>query len=91
MGRHGKDAPIMKQYRCMVCDYIYDPAAGDPESGIPPGTQFEQLPQDWVCPLCQVGRSEFEAVKIELLHRVQLIASGGVGKSPFKKAGKFDG
>ncbi|HTP27818.1 MAG TPA: rubredoxin [Anaeromyxobacteraceae bacterium] len=53
----------MKQHRCTVCDYVYDPAIGDPENGAAPGTAFEDLPQDWVCPLCQVGRSEFEPVE----------------------------
>jgi len=52
----------MKQYRCSVCGYIYDPAKGDPANGVPPGTSFEQLPNDWVCPLCGVGKEEFEAV-----------------------------
>ena len=42
----------MKKYRCEVCDYIYDPVLGDPENGIEPGTEFEDLPADWVCPLC---------------------------------------
>ena len=42
----------MKKYRCTVCDYIYDPAVGDPDSGIAPGTAFEDLPDDWSCPLC---------------------------------------
>ena len=45
----------MKKYRCTVCDYIYDPAVGDPDSGIAPGTAFEDLPDDWSCPLCGVG------------------------------------
>jgi rubredoxin/flavin reductase (DIM6/NTAB) family NADH-FMN oxidoreductase RutF len=50
----------MKKYRCVVCDYIYDPALGDPDSGIAPGTPFEQIPDAWVCPLCQVDKSNFE-------------------------------
>jgi rubredoxin len=52
----------MKKYRCTVCDYIYDPEKGDPDSGIKPGTPFESLPDDWVCPLCQVDKSNFEPV-----------------------------
>lgn len=52
----------MKKYRCTVCQYVYDPAAGDPESGIQPGTPFEELPADWVCPLCGVGKDEFEPI-----------------------------
>ena len=51
----------MKKYRCTVCDYIYDPAVGDPDSGIAPGTAFEDLPDDWSCVMrsraCEKGRS----------------------------------
>lgn len=53
----------MKKYRCVVCDYIYDPAIGDPDSGIAPGTPFEQIPDSWVCPICQVDKSNFEPVE----------------------------
>ena len=53
----------MKKYRCVLCDWIYDPELGDPEAGIAPGTPFEELPEDWVCPLCGVGKSDFEEVK----------------------------
>ncbi len=53
---------IMKKYRCVVCDYIYDPSLGDPDSGIAPGTPFEQIPDTWVCPICQVDKSNFEPV-----------------------------
>ncbi|MDQ7823449.1 MAG: rubredoxin [Candidatus Eremiobacteraeota bacterium] len=49
----------MQKYVCDVCGYIYDPAAGDPDAGIPPGTPFEKLPDEWVCPVCGVGKSEF--------------------------------
>jgi rubredoxin len=51
----------VKKWRCNVCGYIYDPAIGDPDHGIPPGTAFEKIPDDWVCPLCGVGKEEFEA------------------------------
>lgn len=50
----------MSKYRCTVCGYIYDPAAGDPEHGIPAGTKFEDLPDDWTCPECGVGKDLFE-------------------------------
>ena len=50
----------MKKYRCTVCDYIYDPAVGDPDSGIAPGTAFEDLPDDRSCPLCGVGKDMFK-------------------------------
>lgn len=52
----------MKKYRCTVCEYIYDPAAGDPDSGIAPGTAFEELPEAWRCPVCGVGKADFEAI-----------------------------
>ena len=48
-----------KKYECDACGYIYDPAIGDEDSGIQPGTSFEDLPDDWVCPLCGVGKSDF--------------------------------
>ena len=50
----------MKKYRCTVCDYIYDPAVGAPDSGIAPGTAVEALPDDWSCPLCGVGKDMFK-------------------------------
>ena len=52
----------MKKYRCIVCDWIYDPEVGDPEGGSAPGTAFEDIPEDWVCPLCGVGKDQFEEV-----------------------------
>jgi rubredoxin len=50
----------MTKYRCVICDYIYDPAVGDPANGIAPGTAFEDLPADWACPLCGADKSNFE-------------------------------
>lgn len=50
----------MKSYVCTMCGYVYDPTEGDDTSGIKPGTAFEDLPEDWVCPLCGAGKSEFE-------------------------------
>ncbi len=50
----------MDKYICSICGYVYDPADGDPESGIPPGTSFDDLPEDWVCPVCGADKSEFE-------------------------------
>ena len=52
----------MKKYICTVCEWVYDPEIGDPEQGIEPGTPFEALPADWVCPLCSVGKDEFEVM-----------------------------
>lgn len=49
----------MQKYICDVCGYIYDPAAGDPDNGIVPGTSFETIPDSWVCPLCGVGKDQF--------------------------------
>ncbi len=50
----------MKSYVCTVCGYVYDPAVGDEDNGIKPGTAFENLPEEWVCPLCGVGKDQFE-------------------------------
>jgi flavin reductase (DIM6/NTAB) family NADH-FMN oxidoreductase RutF/rubredoxin len=47
-------------YTCSVCGYVYHPEKGDPENGIKPGTKFEDLPEDWTCPVCGAGKSEFE-------------------------------
>jgi len=52
----------MDRYECAICGYIYEPTAGTPGSGAPPGTAFEDLPEDWRCPVCQGGREEFDAV-----------------------------
>jgi rubredoxin len=49
----------MKKYVCSVCGYVYDEATGDPDNGIAPGTTWESLPEDWVCPLCGASKSEF--------------------------------
>jgi len=49
----------MTKYECDVCGYIYDPELGDPENGIPAGTTFDELPEDWVCPECGVGKEDF--------------------------------
>ena len=51
----------MKKYICDVCGYVYDPEIGDPDGGIEPGTSFENIPDDWVCPVCGVGKDMFEA------------------------------
>lgn len=51
---------MQKQYRCTICSYVYDPAEGDPDSGIAPGTPFEDIPEDWVCPTCGAAKEDFE-------------------------------
>ena len=53
----------MKRYQCRVCGYVYEESEGDPDGGIMPGTSFEEIPEDWVCPVCSVGKQEFEAVQ----------------------------
>ena len=53
----------MKKYVCDTCGWIYDPAVGDPENGIAPGTAFEDLPDDFSCPLCGVGKEDFSPVE----------------------------
>ena len=52
----------MKSWQCVICQYVYDPAVGDDEHGIAPGTAFEELPDDWVCPLCGAGKDSFEQI-----------------------------
>lgn len=52
----------MQKYECGPCGYVYDPAEGDPDNGIAPGTVFEDLPDDWVCPICGAGKEDFSPV-----------------------------
>jgi flavin reductase (DIM6/NTAB) family NADH-FMN oxidoreductase RutF/rubredoxin len=59
----GQGAKEMKKYKCLMCGYIYDPAVGDPDNGVEANTAFENLPDDWVCPDCGVGKDEFEPVE----------------------------
>ncbi len=58
-----KGVDKMVKYRCTICAYIYDPEKGDPESRIPPGTPFEELPDDWICPVCGATKDQFEKVE----------------------------
>ena len=53
----------MAKYKCSVCGWIYDPEIGDEEGGIAPGTPFEELPDDWVCPVCGAAKSDFEKIE----------------------------
>lgn len=55
----------MKKYICPPCGYIYDPEIGDPDSGIPAGTAFEDIPDDWLCPICGLSKSVFEPYEAE--------------------------
>ena len=50
----------MDSYVCTVCGYVYDPEQGDPENGVEPGTKWEDVPDDWVCPVCGAGKDDFE-------------------------------
>ncbi|WP_084489525.1 rubredoxin [Clostridiisalibacter paucivorans] len=50
----------MDKYVCVPCGYVYDPAEGDPDNGVEPGTPFDKLPEDWVCPVCGAGKDMFE-------------------------------
>lgn len=52
----------MDKYKCIPCGYIYDPAVGDADGGIAPGTPFEDIPEDWACPVCYVSKDEFEKI-----------------------------
>lgn len=57
-----KEVTRMDKYECTVCGYVYDPEVGDAESGIPPGTPFKKLPDDWVCPVCGADKDQFEKI-----------------------------
>ena len=52
----------MKKYECGPCGYEYDPVVGDPDNGVAPGTAFEDLPDDWVCPICGAAKEDFAPV-----------------------------
>lgn len=49
-----------RRYICIVCGHVYDETLGDPESGIPPGTAWKDVPEDWSCPVCRVTKADFE-------------------------------
>lgn len=53
---------VMKKYICNVCGWIYDPEIGDPDHGVPAGTSFDDVPDTWVCPVCEAEKSEFSLV-----------------------------
>ena len=50
----------MDKYVCTICGYVYDPAAGDPDNGVAPGTAWEDVPDDWECPICGASKEDFE-------------------------------
>jgi len=53
----------VQKYWCRICSYVYDPEVGDPDGGIPPGTPFEDLPDDWVCPSCGASKKLFDPLE----------------------------
>lgn len=59
MNRISEEA-IMTKWECRVCGYVYDPGKGDPDNGVKPGTPFENLPEDWVCPSCGASKDLFD-------------------------------
>ena len=48
-----------RKYVCDICGYVYDPELGDPDNGVAPGTPWEEVPEDWTCPLCRVRKDQF--------------------------------
>jgi rubredoxin len=62
MAASAEKASPMKKYLCATCGHIYDPAEGDPDNGIPPGTSFESLPADWICPDCGATKDMFDVL-----------------------------
>ena len=58
-------AAAFRTWMCVVCGFIYDEAAGLPEEGIAPGTRWEDIPDDWTCPDCGVGKDDFEMVELD--------------------------
>ena len=53
----------MARYQCRFCSHVYDEAEGDPDGGIPPGTKFEDIPDDWMCPDCGVGKEDYDLIE----------------------------
>ena len=53
----------MNKYKCLVCGWIYDPKVGDPDDSIVPGTPFDKIPDDWLCPMCGAAKNEFEEIE----------------------------
>lgn len=53
----------MDKWECIICGYIYDPEVGDPDNDVDPGTAFESIPEDWVCPECGAGKEDFEKIE----------------------------
>ena len=56
--------PEYKTWQCILCGFIYEESAGTPEDGIPPGTRWADVPEDWICPACSVTKADFEMVEL---------------------------
>ena len=54
---------LMAKWQCTVCGYVYNEDEGDPDSDVPPGTKWEELPEDWVCPICGADKDQFEKIE----------------------------
>ena len=73
----------MKKYVCNICGFEYDPAVGDPDNGIAPGTAFENLPADWVCPVCGVGKEDFSPAESGRIDSYLRRIADYLAESPF--------
>ncbi len=60
-----REEQVYKKYICLVCGWIYDEEQGEPEEGLAPGTLWKDIPDDWVCPDCGAGKSDFEMIEME--------------------------
>ena len=63
VGAQTRAEPETRRWICEPCGFIYDPAEGDPDSGIAPGTPFEAIPDDWMCPICGAGKADFRVLE----------------------------
>ncbi len=70
------------KYMCEPCGYIYDPAEGDPDGGIAPGTAFEDIPEDWCCPVCGVGKEDHPNKRAAQTSRFFLSRKKGLAEKP---------
>ena len=70
----------MEKYVCQPCGYVYDPENGDPDGGIAPGTAFEDLPDDWLCPICGMGKRSIRKRRLIRIRRVNLSKKHGHNK-----------
>ncbi|MHB8231837.1 MAG: rubredoxin [bacterium] len=60
--KNEKEITDKNKFLCDACPYVYDPEKGDPEGGIPPGTPFEDIPDDWLCPICKLDKTYFKKI-----------------------------